>query len=150
MVKELQDAFDEILRTERKNAPLAERYRTLEQILNRCLKTLTRGCPVDFTNMAARLHWLCKQTGHKAYPLEVFRARAYQIRKQTLQPNGPDYPYDLKAVCEGLAAFCHTPLPQQLAEPLPQHWKSIAMPDDKRKQTKRMRVTVHHWNNRFI
>ena len=150
MVKELQDAFDEILRTERKNAPLAERYRTLEQILNRCLKTLTRDCPVDFTNMAARLHWLCKQTGHKAYPLEVFRARAYQIRKQTLQPNGPDYPYDLKAVCEGLAAFCHTPLPQQLAERLPQHWKSIAMPDDVRKQTKRMRVTVHHWNNRFI
>ena len=92
-------------------------HHALDALLLRALKDRTRHSPVDFTHTAARLYWLCKQTGHPSHPLEVFRARAGRIQKGLFLPDGEDEAYDLKAVCEGLAAFYLPHLPKKYRRP---------------------------------
>ena len=105
---------------------------------------------MDFTHTAARLYWLCKQTGHPSHPLEVFRARAGRIQKGLFLPDGEDEAYDLKAVCEGLAAFYQTHVPEDVQKRLPRHWRPAPAPAEKVPQAKRIRITVHRWDEHFI
>ena len=105
---------------------------------------------MDFTHTAARLYWLCKQTGHPSHPLEVFRARAGRIQKGLFLPDGEDEAYDLKAVCEGLAAFYQTHVPEDVQKRLPRHWRPTPAPAEKVPQAKRIRITVHRWDEHFI
>ena len=126
------------------------RYHALDTLVRRALKDRTRHSPVDFTHTAARLHWLCKQTGHPSHPLEVFRARAGRIQKGLFLPNGEDEAYDLKAVCEGLAAFYQTHVPEDVQKRLPRHWRPAPAPAEKVLQAKRIRITVHWWDEHFI
>ena len=121
MTEEIQDIFDEIRNIMQPDMDCTARYHALDALLLRALKDRTRHSPVDFTHTAARLHWLCKQTGHPSHPLEVFRARAGRIQKGLFLPDGEDEAYDLKAVCEGLAAFYQTHVPEDVQKRLPRH-----------------------------
>lgn len=150
MTEEIQDIFDEIRNIMQPDMDHTARYHALDTLLLRALKDRTRHSPVDFTHTAARLHWLCKQTGHPSHPLEVFRARAGRIQKGLFLPNGEDEAYDLKAVCEGLAAFYQTHVPEDVQKRLPRHWRPAPAPAEKVLQAKRIRITVHRWNEHFI
>lgn len=136
MTEEIQDIFDEIRNIMQPDMDHTARYHALDTLLLRALKDRTRHSPVDFTHTAARLHWLCKQTGHPSHPLEVFRARAGRIQKGLFLPNGEDEAYDLKAVCEGLAAFYQTHVPEDvqnacpaIGDPLPHLPKKYCRPN---------------------
>ena len=150
MTEEIQDIFDEIRNIMQPDMDHTARYHALDTLLLRALKDRTRHSPVDFTHTAARLHWLCKQTGHPSHPLEVFRARAGRIQKGLFLPNGEDEAYDLKAVCEGLAAFYQTHVPEDVQKRLPRHWRPAPAPAEKVLQAKRIRITVHRWDEHFI
>lgn len=150
MTEEIQDIFDEIRNIMQPDMDHTARYHALDTLLLRALKDRTRHSPVDFTHTAARLHWLCKQTGHPSHPLEVFRARAGRIQKGLFLPNGEDETYDLKAVCEGLAAFYQTHVPEDVQKRLPRHWRPAPAPAEKVLQAKRIRITVHRWDEHFI
>lgn len=150
MTEEIQDIFDEIRNIMQPDMDCTARYHALDALLLRALKDRTRHSPVDFTHTAARLHWLCKQTGHPSHPLEVFRARAGRIQKGLFLPNGKDEAYDLKAVCEGLAAFYQTHVPEDVQKRLPRHWRPAPAPAEKVLQAKRIRITVHRWDEHFI
>lgn len=150
MTEEIQDIFDEIRNIMQPDMDHTARYHALDTLLLRALKDRTRHSPVDFTHTAARLHWLCKQTGHPSHPLEVFRARARRIQKGLFLPNGEDETYDLKAVCEGLAAFYQTHVPEDVQKRLPRHWRPAPAPAEKVLQAKRIRITVHRWDEHFI
>lgn len=150
MTEEIQDIFDEIRNIMQPDMDHTARYHALDTLLLRALKDRTRHSPVDFTHTAARLHWLCKQTGHPSHPLEVFRARAGRIQKGLFLPNGEDEAYDLKAVCEGLAAFYQTHVPEDVQKRLPRHWRPAPAPAEKVPQAKRIRITVHRWDEHFI
>lgn len=150
MTEEIQDIFDEIRNIMQPDMDHTARYHALDTLLLRALKDRTRHSPVDFTHTAARLHWLCKQTGHPSHPLEVFRARARRIQKGLFLPNGEDEAYDLKAVCEGLAAFYQTHVPEDVQKRLPRHWRPAPAPAEKVLQAKRIRITVHRWDEHFI
>ena len=150
MTEEIQDIFDEIRNIMQPDMDHTARYHALDTLLLRALKDRTRHSPVDFTHTAARLHWLCKQTGHPSHPLEVFRARAGRIQKGLFLPNGEDETYDLKAVCEGLAAFYQTHVPEDVQKRLPRHWRPVPAPAEKVLQAKRIRITVHRWDEHFI
>lgn len=150
MTEEIQDIFDEIRNIMQPDMDHTTRYHALDTLLLRALKDRTRHSPVDFTHTAARLHWLCKQTGHPSHPLEVFRARAGRIQKGLFLPNGEDEAYDLKAVCEGLAAFYQTHVPEDVQKRLPRHWRPAPAPAEKVLQAKRIRITVHRWDEHFI
>ena len=150
MTEEIQDIFDEIRNIMQPDMDCTARYHALDALLLRALKDRTRHSPVDFTHTAARLHWLCKQTGHPSHPLEVFRARAGRIQKGLFLPNGEDEAYDLKAVCEGLAAFYQTHVPEDVQKRLPRHWRPAPAPAEKVLQAKRIRITVHRWDEHFI
>mgnify|MGYP000355659711 CR=1 FL=1 len=71
MTEEIQDIFDEIRNIMQPDMDCTARYHALDALLLRALKDRTRHSPVDFTHTAARLYWLCKQTGHPSHPLEV-------------------------------------------------------------------------------
>lgn len=150
MTEEIQDIFDEIRNIMQPDMDCTARYHALDALLLRALKDRTRHSPVDFTHTAARLYWLCKQTGHPSHPLEVFRARAGRIQKGLFLPNGEDEAYDLKAVCEGLAAFYQTHVPEDVQKRLPRHWRPAPAPAEKVLQAKRIRITVHRWDEHFI
>ena len=150
MTEEIQDIFDEIRNIMQPDMDCTARYHALDALLLRALKDRTRHSPVDFTHTAARLYWLCKQTGHPSHPLEVFRARAGRIQKGLFLPDGEDEAYDLKAVCEGLAAFYQTHVPEDLQKRLPRHWRPVPTPAEKVPQAKRIRITVHRWDEHFI
>lgn len=150
MTEEIQDIFDEIRNIMQPDMDHTARYHALDTLLLRALKDRTRHSPVDFTHTAARLHWLCKQTGHPSHPLEVFRARAGRIQKGLFLPNGEDEAYDLKAVCEGLAAFYQTHVPEDVQKRLPRHWRPAPAPAEKVLQAKRIRIAVHRWDEHFI
>lgn len=150
MTEEIQDIFDEIRNIMQPDMDCTARYHALDALLLRALKDRTRHSTVDFTHTAARLHWLCKQTGHPSHPLEVFRARAGRIQKGLFLPNGEDEAYDLKAVCEGLAAFYQTHVPEDVQKRLPRHWRPAPAPAEKVLQAKRIRITVHRWDEHFI
>ena len=150
MTEEIQDIFDEIRNIMQPDMDCTARYHALDALLLRALKDRTRHSPVDFTHTAARLHWLCKQTGHPSHPLEVFRARAGRIQKGLFLPDGEDEAYDLKAVCEGLAAFYQTHVPEDVQKRLPRHWRPAPAPAEKVSQAKRIRITVHRWDEHFI
>lgn len=150
MTEEIQDIFDEIRNIMQPHMDCTARYHALDALLLRALKDRTRHSPVDFTHTAARLHWLCKQTDHPSHPLEVFRARAGRIQKGLFRPNGEDEAYDLKAVCEGLAAFYQTHVPEDVQKRLPRHWRPAPAPAEKVPQAKRIRITVHRWDEHFI
>lgn len=150
MTEEIQDIFDEIRNIMQPDMDCTARYHALDALLLRALKDRTRHSPVDFTHTAARLYWLCKQTGHPSHPLEVFRARAGRIQKGLFLPDGEDEAYDLKAVCEGLAAFYQTHVPEDLQKRLPRHWRPAPTPAEKVPQAKRIRITVHRWDEHFI
>ena len=150
MTEEIQDIFDEIRNIMQPDMDCTARYHALDALLLRALKDRTRHSPVDFTHTAARLHWLCKQTGHPSHPLEVFRARAGRIQKGLFLPDGEDEAYDLKAVCEGLAAFYQTHVPEDVQKRLPRHWRPAPAPAEKVPQAKRIRITVHRWDEHFI
>lgn len=150
MTEEIQDIFDEIRNIMQPDMDCTARYHALDALLLRALKDRTRHSPVDFTHTAARLYWLCKQTGHPSHPLEVFRARAGRIQKGLFLPNGEDEAYDLKAVCEGLAAFYQTHVPEDVQKRLPRHWRPAPAPAEKVSQAKRIRITVHRWDEHFI
>ena len=150
MTEEIQDIFDEIRNIMQPDMDCTARYHALDALLLRALKDRTRHSPVDFTHTAARLYWLCKQTGHPSHPLEVFRARAGRIQKGLFLPDGEDEAYDLKAVCEGLAAFYQTHVPEDVQKCLPRHWRPAPTPAEKVLQAKRIRITVHRSDEHFI
>lgn len=150
MTEEIQDIFDEIRNIMQPDMDCTARYHALDALLLRALKDRTRHSPVDFTHTAARLYWLCKQTGHPSHPLEVFRARAGRIQKGLFLPDGEDEAYDLKAVCEGLAAFYQTHVPEDVQKRLPRHWRPVPAPAEKVPQAKHIRITVHRWDEHFI
>lgn len=150
MTEEIQDIFDEIRNIMQPDMDCTARYHALDALLLRALKDRTRHSPVDFTHTAARLYWLCKQTGHPSHPLEVFRARAGRIQKGLFLPDGEDEAYDLKAVCEGLATFYQTHVPEDVQKCLPRHWRPAPTPAEKVPQAKRIRITVHRWDEHFI
>lgn len=150
MTEEIQGIFDEIRNIMQPDMDCTARYHALDALLLRALKDRTRHSPVDFTHTAARLYWLCKQTGHPSHPLEVFRARAGRIQKGLFLPDGEDEAYDLKAVCEGLATFYQTHVPEDVQKRLPRHWRPAPTPAEKVPQAKRIRITVHRWDEHFI
>ena len=80
----------------------------------------------------------------------MFRARAGRIQKGLFLPDGEDEAYDLKAVCEGLAAFYQTHVPEDVQKRLPRHWRPAPAPAEKVPQAKRIRITVHRWDEHFI
>lgn len=150
MEENVRETFNEIQRMQADGGDLHAHYQQLDRLLVRVVKQQTAGFKTDFTNFATRLHRLCQSVGHNAYPLEIFRSRAIRIQKGILVPDREDYAYDLKAVCEGIAACCQTTVPEDLQKLLPRHWRHKPDETGGTEWKKRIRITVHHWDKQFI
>ena len=92
MTENTGEIFDDIRSIMQTDMNATERYHALDMLLLRALKHLTHRYPADFSHAAARLHWLCKQTGHPSFPLEIFRSRACLTGKNLLQPDKAQEP----------------------------------------------------------
>lgn len=145
-----KDLFNEIwaIHVNAQNFPI--RYHQLNSILERVVKELTLNFAADFTNFSARIRALCKIHAYAPTAIEMFRIHAQQIQTNKYQPNTVDYRYDLKALCEAIAAFFHEPIPEQLRRILPTHWRSLTHLPQSFMPTQRIRITVTHWDNTFL
>lgn len=150
MTEEIREIFEDIRQAHATQGDMYESYRQLDRLLVRTVKTQTAGFKMEFTNFATRLHRLCQSVGHNAYPLEIFRSHWFSLRQGTLTPDATDYAYDLKAVCEGIAAFYHTNVPDDLRNQYPQQWRSHAQAEKNSSWSKRIRITVRHWDEQFV
>lgn len=144
-----QELFNEIRHVNTLQLPAGERYHRLNLILTRAVKDCTATFKAEFTHLNTRLHTLCKTKGIPVIPLVVFRANARKAITGIFIPSDEDYRYDLKALCEGISAFYHYPIPGSLNALLPSHWRKLTDVTGT-PAVKRMRLTVDHWDNRHL
>ncbi len=147
----MNNIFNEIESYYFSNLHYKEKYARLYGLLDRVCKQLTADEPTDFSNLFARLYFLCKQKQIKSQPIEIFRIHARQV----LQSNeflytDEDYQYDVKALCETLCALLDTPISERLQKSLPTHWRALPQAHYTSEKRKRIRMVVDNWNEEFI
>jgi len=128
-----------------------EKYARLYRLLDRVCKQLTADEPTDFSNLFARLYFLCAQKGIPSQSIEIFRIHARQVLQSRHFPyTDEDYLYDVKALCETLGSLLHTPVSPRLSEMLPAHWRPLPHTHYTSEKKKRIRMVVESWNKEFL
>lgn len=145
-----QDVFKEIHHIHLHANDFPNRYHLLNQTLTRIVQEMSSSFQSDFTHFSSLLRAVCKSVGHQSLPLEVFRANAYKVQQGSLSSILEDYPYDLKALCEGVSAFFHAEIPSELCHILPHNWRPRPSTDIPARTLKRIRLTVHEWDKQFV
>ena len=150
MKEEVLEIFNEIRLIHHQVDDLTERYHRLNRLLIRCVKQQTACLKVDFSHFSSRLHFLCNYCSHSVFPLEIFRSHVSEMQKGDNKLLAEHYPYDLKAVCEAIAAFYHTPLPNDIKTFIPTEWKFKKKERTKTENVKKIRLTISHWDERYL
>jgi hypothetical protein len=128
-----------------------EMYGRLYGVLDRACKVLTAEEPTDFSNLFARLHFLCKKFRLPSHPIEIFRMHARKtLQERNFEGTHEDFLFDVKALCEFLQALTGEVIPQELQEALPAQWRSLAADHPSLLRQKRMRVVVESWEGDTI
>lgn len=147
----MNNIFKEIESYYFSNLHYKEKYARLYGLLDRVCKQLTADEPTDFSNLFARLYFLCKQKQIKSQPIEIFRIHARQVLQSKEFPyTDEDYQYDVKALCETLYALLDTPISGRLQKSLPTHWRALPQAHYTSEKRKRIRMVVDNWNEEFI
>lgn len=144
------DIFREIQAVVTGEPEIAVRYYRLNRLLERVVQEHTAEFSADFTHLSARLHALCRVAHLHPYPVELFRANARRVRQGIYSPRETDFNYDLKALCEAVAAFCGATVPDSLRRRLPTHWRTWQHPAFTPATVRRIRLTVCRWDDRFL
>lgn len=150
MKEEVLEIFNEIRLIHHQVDDLTERYHRLNRLLIRCVKQQTACLKVDFSHFSSRLHFLCNYCSHSVFPLEIFRSHVSEMQRGDNKLLAEHYPYDLKAVCEAIAAFYHTPLPNDIKTFIPTEWKFKKKERTKTENVKKIRLTISHWDERYL
>lgn len=124
-------------------------YRLLVSALNYCTRELT----MEFSGPFARLDHLCRQCHYKElHPkgyaaILALRGRCTHLKQYSEEQLRPLAAYDLKALCEFLAALFTIPIPTALALLLPSDYAEIS----RQTRTERsLRVAVEHLDTNGI
>ena len=147
----MNNLFDEIAAYHFSNLDYTDKYARLHSLLDRLCKQLTADEPTDFSNLFARLYFLCDKRKIKSQAIEVFRIHA----RQTLQQHAftlthEDYLYDVKALCETVSQLLHEPVPTRLTDALPAHWRPLPQTSFHGEWRKRVRMLVDRWEEDII
>lgn len=142
--------FDEIILYHRSSLTMKEKYVRLYDLLDRMCKELTADFGSDFSNLFSRLYALCNQTGFRRNAIEHFRINARRIQRGEQMPDAESYGYDLKALCEAVSHFYHTPIPLELVAELPAEWRSLKTEANNDKLAKRIRFVVKEWDDKYV
>lgn len=128
-----------------------EKYARSYRLLDRVCKQLTADEPTDFSNLFARLHFLCTRREVKPSPIETFRIHARQVSQSEYFPyTDEDYRYDMKALCETLAAFLRIPVSRRMQTFLPTHWRPLPQAYYTSERKRRIRMVVDHWDEEYL
>lgn len=146
----MMDTFDEIRQYHCADLSLTERYTRLYHLLDRVCRRLTSDYGTDFSNLFSRLYAVCSHTGLKRTAIERFRMNARRVMRGEVVPCHEDYLYDLKALCEAVSHFFHTPIPAALAAVLPAQWRARTDAPRHTALAKRIRLVVDYWDDRFV
>lgn len=146
-----EEIFDELLQYHRADWSMKQRYNRLYRLLDRVCKDLTRSFAAEYTSLFARLYALNTQSKYPhRVPIELFRVNAQKVRTNQYQPTEQDYLYDLKALCEFISYFYHTPLPAAIRALLPDGWRSYPQKESNGLTFKRLRFVVDSWDAYYI
>lgn len=149
-MEQSDDIFREIAAVATDVPDMQARYYRLNRLLERVVLERTSRFKADFTHLSARLHALCRVAHLQPYPVERFRANARRVQQGVYTPRESDFGYDLKAVCEAVAAFFGTSVPDTLRKRLPTHWRTWQHPAFAPVAVQRIRLTVCRWDKRFL
>ncbi len=142
----MNNLFDEIATYHFSDLSYTDKYAHLHRLLDRLCKQLTADEPTDFSNLFARLYFLCNKRKIKSQAIEVFRIHARQVLQQhAFTLTHEDYLYDVKALCETISQLLHEPIPASLADALPEHWRPLPQTEYREAWRKRIRMIVDHW-----
>ncbi len=115
--------FEEILGCHNNSLNQKDKYPKLRNILERACKQLTSNSGVQFSNLFARLNYLCDKTQYdkrKTYQINTFRVHANKILHENFNPTYEEYLNDLKAVANTISHFFKIVIPSELYVILPQ------------------------------
>ena len=146
----MMNLFDEILQYHESNLPLTEKYKRLYDLLDRMCKELTEDYKTDFSNLFSRLYAICKHTGFRRNAIEHFRQHTRRIIRNEETPEESRYPYDLKALCEAVSHFYHTPIPDKLNAALPHEWRALSNNPSTQSKAKHIRLVTDHWDETYL
>lgn len=137
------DYFDELTELHNDENALQDKYPRLRSLLERVCKDLTADEGLQFSNLFARLNYLCEKTQYdrrKTFEINKLRINANKVLHEGWVPGADDYSYNLKALCELLAHVYAVQIPDELSAVLPKglHYK----PRPRKEKTARMRVEV--------
>lgn len=135
-------------------SPLALKYKyaKMRTLLERACKTLTAKEVLPFSNLFARLNYVCALTQlgkEKTFQIHNFRIIAEKVSQEIFLPNETLYLQHLRILSETLAFFFQKSVPDILLKDLP---ASIHTPIYKRSADyhERIRVQVTHINEDYI
>lgn len=142
------ELFDELRRIHSQRDDKRTVYMEFSALIHRTVAQYTADFAADFTHLSARLHALCRTEKLSPRPVEVLLARSRRVLQGAVSPSATDYAYDLKAICDFIAALSHTPVPHDLCRHLPAAWRFIQpSPGHTRK---RIRLTVTRWDKQYL
>jgi len=129
------------------------KYSRMRSLLERIAKDLTSNDSVQFSNLFARLSFICSKKGLnklKTYQINTFRINANNVLHSNYSPTSEEYLQDLKSLCNAISHFYDTEIPKELFEQLPK--KDFFKPSVRPKGQKhsRIRVEVERWDETFI
>jgi hypothetical protein len=145
------DCFNELTELHTNENALKDKYPELRLLLERVCKQFTASEPLQFSNLFARLNFLCEKTGYdrrRTFEINTLRINANKVLHEAWVPGADDYAYNLKALCELIAHLYKVEIPASLAAFLPRgfHYK----PGTRKEARARMRVEVVAVDEQYI
>jgi DNA replication ATP-dependent helicase Dna2 len=114
--------LDEVFEVHTANLPIKDRYPRLRTILERACRNLTASEPVQFSNLYARLNYLCQKTQYNrtdTYHIHTLRIHANKVLHADFVPTEEKYLFDLRALCRSLSHFYKVQIPENLISIIP-------------------------------
>lgn len=145
------DYFVELTELHHDENALKDKYPGLRSLLERVCKDLTADEGLQFSNLFARLNYVCEKTRYdrrKTFEINKLRINANKMLHEGWIPDTSDYAYNLKALCEWLSFVFDVEIPTELNQFLPKgfHYK----PKPRKEKTARMRVEVMGVDEQYI
>ena len=144
----VEELYADVRRALSTEADMQSRYRMMWRILERMLKERTMEDAVEYCGDIPRIYALCQRHNLSHQPLSVLYSNIIRTNKGQYKPETSDLLYDAKALCQAINTFYHVPIPVDIAEQLPEQWRTFGT--EAHPTAERLRFIVKEWDEAFI
>ena len=145
---DISQALESVMSDDTTEAGISSCYRRLGRILDRLLKERTQEDNVEYCGLMPRIYALAQRHNTSHQPLCVLYSNIIRTGKGSYHPQKADLLYDVKALCQAIAAFYSEPIPDDLAEQLPDQWRNWHPSSNH--TSVNIRLIVREWDERYV